>query len=418
MIESLKAYAQKGVNIRGTTYISEGQFLSGRAPCLPAACPNPRARERAAVRKTKQFLLLCAAFLFACGLLIFPQTAAAGAKNGIGYCLQILVPSLYPFMVLAVFIVKSGIAERIGRLLERPARAVLKLPGCTAPAVFMSMIGGYPTGARSVEALAEAGAISEAQAVRMLGFCVNAGPAFVISAVGSGFLKSTQAGIILFASQILASLLLGIFQGFTAGRKRRKAPRERRVPPESAVDALIASAADAARAMLSMCCFVVLFAALMNLLRLWLTTPLSAGAASALLEVTGGCADLSRLKAPLWAVSFAVGWGGVCVHFQVISSLRKIRVRLPRFFLFRFLHGMLAAAVTYGLLKLFPISAEAFSNTSSPLSGTVSGSVPAAAALMVLCAAFVFSLSRERLEIAEGGWYNKKKSNRYGGGPN
>ena len=51
--------------------------------------------------RIKQGLLLTATFLVACALLIFPAEAAAGAKNGIGYCLQILIPSLYPFMVQA-----------------------------------------------------------------------------------------------------------------------------------------------------------------------------------------------------------------------------------------------------------------------------------------------------------------------------
>lgn len=350
--------------------------------------------------KIKQGLLLAAAFATACALLIFPAEAATGARNGIGYCLQILVPSLYPFMVLAVFLVKSGLSDKIGRVFEAPARFLMKLPGSAATAVLMSMIGGYPTGGRSVAALYEAGSISEEQASRMLCFCVNSGPAFVISAVGAGFLKNQQAGYILFASQILASFLLSLLSGATV-KKLPETAKVRKSSAPKAVSALIASAADAARGVINMCCFVILFAAILNLLRIGVRQPGWSAALSGFLEVTGGCSDFARMKLPLWAISFIIGWGGLCVHFQVLSSVEKIRVNMPRFFLFRLLHGVLAALLTCGLEILFPLSEETLSNTSAMLVPDFSGSVPAAAALIVLCAAFVFSISGGRLEFDE-----------------
>lgn len=350
--------------------------------------------------KIKQGLLLAATFSAACVLLIFPAAATAGARNGIGYCLQILIPSLYPFMVLSVFVVKCGLSEKIGRLFETPARVLLKLPGSSTATILMSMIGGYPTGARSVAALYESGSVSESQAARMLCFCVNSGPAFVISAVGAGFLKNQQAGVILFASQIIASTLLSLISGFTSKAEPVARPIKKS-PSKKATSALIASAADAARAMMSMCCFVVLFAALMNLLRLWVSSPQSAAALSGLLEVTGGCSDFAKLGLPLWAVSFIIGWGGICVHLQVLSSVEKIRVGLSRFLFFRLLHGVLAAAITAGLVQIFPISEEVFSSTSAPLAANFSGSIPAATALIALCAAFIMCLPYEKLEIEE-----------------
>lgn len=105
------------------------------------------------------------------------------------------------------------------------------------------------------------------------------------------------------------------------------------------------------------------------------------------------------MKLPLWAVSFILGWGGICVHFQVLSSVEKIKVAMPRFFLFRLLHGAVAALITVWLLQVFPISADVFYNTTSPLAANFSGSVPAATALVVLCAAFLASLPHNKLEI-------------------
>ena len=60
--------------------------------------------------------VLCAA----AALLFYPTQAAAGAKRGIGYCVDILIPSLFPFMALSVFVVKSGLAASMGRLTAGP----------------------------------------------------------------------------------------------------------------------------------------------------------------------------------------------------------------------------------------------------------------------------------------------------------
>ena len=66
-----------------------------------------------------------------------------------------------------------------------------------------------------------------------------------------------------------------------------------------AAQALICSASDAARSMLSMCCFVILFAVLLDLLRVFLSSPTASTFVSILLEVTGGCNDAVQQGLPL-----------------------------------------------------------------------------------------------------------------------
>ena len=333
--------------------------------------------------------VLCAA----AALLLYPTQAAAGAKRGIGYCVDILIPSLFPFMALSVFVVKSGLAASMGRFAAGPCRVLFGLPGSAAAAIVMSMVGGYPVGARAVAALCQEGEITPREAARMLCFCVNSGPAFVLSVVGAGLLHSAQAGILLLVSQLSASLLLGLLCGIGVprGRTGRAAPKR----GMGAAEALICSASDAARSMLSMCCFVLLFAVLLGLLRVFVTSP-AAALLSAALEVTGGCSDAAALRLPLWLFSFAIGWGGLCVHFQILSSVQGIPIGIPRFLLFRFLHGALAAGITFGLCRLFPETAPAFSNTAAPLHGALAGSLPAAGAILLLCVLLLFQCRRDR----------------------
>lgn len=352
------------------------------------------------VMKFKTGALLLAALTAACALLIFPVQAAQGAKNGIGYCLEVLIPSLYPFMVLSVFVVKSGLARKIGGCLEGVTQTVFRLPGSAAPTLLMSVIGGYPAGARSIAALYEDGEITQGQAERMLGFCVNAGPSFVITAVGAGFLKSPRAGAILFAAQVIVFLLLGVGCGLTAEREKH-ARGKKKAGETGASQALIVSAADAARSIINMCCFVILFAALMNLLRMACTDPVRSAGLSALLEVTGGCSDLARLGVPPWAVSAAIGWGGICVHFQVLSTLTELKFSRVRFIAFRLLQALLSAAVSWSLMLLFPDTEEAFCSFAGPVCGALSATPAASAALLVLCTALLLCIPHKGMEIAQ-----------------
>ena len=71
-------------------------------------------------RKWLRDLLLTAALLAATAALVAaPSQAIEGAKNGLALCGNVIIPSLFPFLVLAGFLVRSGVSQSLGRRLER-----------------------------------------------------------------------------------------------------------------------------------------------------------------------------------------------------------------------------------------------------------------------------------------------------------
>lgn len=350
--------------------------------------------------KWKNGGLLAATFAAAGALLFFPAQAAAGAKNGVSYSLEILV-LLFTRFWCSRHLWWSGLSERIGVPLEGMTQRLFRLPGCCAVPVLMSVTGGFPAGARAVASLYEQGAVSARQAEQMLCFCVNAGPSFLVTAVGAGFLKSPAAGALLFGTQLTVFFLLGMISG-TLGKRENGAPpaARRKAAPCPAPQALVDSAADGAASTLHLCCFVILFACLLNLLRIFVTAPLPSLFLSAVLEVTGGCSDLAKSGAPLWVIAGAVGWGGACVHFQVFAFTEKIPYRHSRFLLFRVLQGLLSGAAAFFLSSLFPKCVPAFAQTAGAVPAGLSGPAPASAALLLLCAALLLRVPRKKLEFS------------------
>ena len=82
------------------------------------------------ISRTSVFLVILGSVFFGVLLCIYPLEAANGAANGLGCCLNILIPSLFPFMVLSVFVIQSGAANYLDRPLGSFCRLIFRQLGC------------------------------------------------------------------------------------------------------------------------------------------------------------------------------------------------------------------------------------------------------------------------------------------------
>ena len=86
----------------------------------------------------------------------------------------------------------------------------------------MSVTSGYPTGPKLIASLYNEGSITKVEGQRMLAFCNNSGPLFMIGTVGIGILGNPKAGYIIAISHLLGSLLLGIIFRFYGKKNPRR----------------------------------------------------------------------------------------------------------------------------------------------------------------------------------------------------
>ncbi|MCI8360807.1 MAG: hypothetical protein HFE86_05655 [Clostridiales bacterium] len=352
--------------------------------------------------------------LFIAGLFWLGGEAAAGASAGLSLCGRVVVPSLFPFMIAALFISKSGLAEWMGRPLGPAVSRLFKLPAAAAGPLLLSFIAGYPVGARLTRGLYEAGRINEKQANTLLCFTVNAGPAFIVTAAGMGMLHSSAAGWLLLAAHVLAALLVGLLAGRWDGRRAapRNEPRNRRGAqtrepsgqPKGAARpglaaAFVEAVSDASLSMLQICGWVTLFSVILAML-------LHSGLPAPLVTLLGGLAEVTTGAAavapagnlPLLAA--LLGWAGLSVQFQSLSSLGSLRPRYGRFFAARALHGLLSALLVRLLLTVFPIVLPASADL--PLRPAASGlSFAATLGFLLLLVVFLCFAGKGRVESSE-----------------
>ncbi len=329
-------------------------------------------------------------------LLLRPEAVAGGISRGLTVCSSVIIPSLFPFLVLGSLLSKSGVAAAIGSRLERITRRLFGLPGCCAAGILLGFIGGYPAGGAVAGELLRSEQITRDEGQRMLRFCVCAGPGFIISTVGAGLMGSSSFGAVLFAAHIAAALLLGIV-GAPKDRRHHTPTHTTRRPPLSLSQAFVDSVTAACQSLLSMCGFILLFSGLLALLD---TTTGENRVASALLacllEVSSGCVAAANLGAlSPFVLGFAVGFGGVSVHCQLASSLVGTGALTPGFWLARLLHGGLTAILTLLLLRLIPVTLPVF-GTFSPTVHAVTDHVGISVFLLILCGIWLLSVDKGR----------------------
>ena len=335
---------------------------------------------------------------FGAALLLYPEAIAGGISRGLSICASVIIPSLFPFLVLGSFLSRSGVAAAVGNRLERVTRPLFGLPGCCAAGILISCIGGYPAGATVISELIRAGQITRDEGERMLRFCVCGGPGFIIGTVGAGLMGSTALGVMLFVAHITAAVMLGILGAPKTARRKALTPTARR-PRVSAVSAFVDSVTSACGTLLSMCGFILLFSGLISLLDTLIpANRIAAALLSCLLEVSCGCVAAAKLAslAP-FILGVAIGFGGVSVHCQLAASLVGTGVLTPRFWLSRLLHGALTAVLTMLLLRFIPVTVPTL-GTTVPAVQAVSGSVGISVFLLLLCGIWLLSVDkRERV---------------------
>lgn len=374
------------------------------------------------IRKTvwQRLALLLAIGIGCAALLIWPEGAAGGVSRGLSVCGTVIVPSLFPFLVLSGVFIRSGLAARVGQRLDGVTRRLFGLPGCCGAVVLVGMVGGYPAGAAATKELLRNGEIGEKQAKHLLRFCVNGGPAFIIGTVGAGLLGSVSKGIMLYAAHLLASLVIGIVG-------RGKAAEEPLVSSAShqssnMMKTLVESVQSACGALVSMCGFVVLFSAFLTLSDVsGLTRALTGVIAfpftefgadvqplgamyTAFWEVSCGCVEIAggRLGGmfSLFLLGAALGWGGVSVQCQIGGMFSDENLLDSGFVLARAWHALLGGGIAVLLSLVIPLPQQTTlpvvqMMTSPMVIQPVSVSVGASAAMLLMCGALLLSTSRE-----------------------
>lgn len=325
-------------------------------------------------------------------MIFFPENSIFYSKQALNMCYEIIIPTLFPFFICSGILVYSGAAQSVSKIFRPVMRPLFNVNENGAAAFVLGIISGYPLGAVTACQLYESAYLSKSEAERLLAFCNNSGPLFILGAVGISIFGSSKIGIILYASHIISAVLVGILFRFYR-RDSFSAPQSRLntadAPPAEIFSKVLANSINS---ILTVCGAIIFFFTASNLLMaLFPQNDFINAAISALLEFTGGIKRISGLSIPadmrIVMSSFAVGFAGLCVHIQVMAVTAKYGLSLKPYILGKILHGTLSCFFTFAMLKLFPQTVSVFKANNARLSGGFCWS-----SAYVICTALIIML--------------------------
>lgn len=285
-----------------------------------------------------------ALLLLTCG-----NTAAQGVRDGISLCLASVIPALFPFFVAAQLLTSLGAAEVLGRAAGPLFRRLFGIDSAGAAAFLLGLLGGYPVGAKTTGSLVWQGLLSPEDGARLLTFCNNAGPAFILGIVGGGVFHSPRAGVWLYLLHAASATAVGLLLCRAGGATKppavpRTAPAmPTKKPPASLAAAFIEAVQSGVHAMAGVCGFVIFFLVLLRLAEgaFGSLPPLAAG----LLELTNGILRLTPDRRGFITAAGLLGWGGLSVHGQTAAVLSGSGISLRRYLPAKALQGALSAVL-------------------------------------------------------------------------
>ena len=268
------------------------------------------------VKSILSLIFPCAAMLI---LILDSRIALQGAQQGLELCMQTVIPSLFPFFVVSILLTGTLSGRQIGLL--RPICRFCRLRSGSANLLLIGILGGYPVGAKCIYEAWKQGQITRTEAQRCLGFCNNAGPAFIFGMCGSLF-SNPWMGWILCGIHIISALLVGHIL-----------PENRTVSTGTCVPqhiTLVQAVGKAITAILSVCGWVVLFRVILAFCQrwfMWLLPTLWCSVWMGILELANGCINLAAVASEgvrLILCAAYLGFGGLCVALQTASVVGEL----------------------------------------------------------------------------------------------
>ena len=298
-------------------------------------------------------------------LLVFmsnPSTYMRSTLNGLNVWFYNVLPALLPFFIatrLLIFLTVENI-----RPLDKFTNKMFKVNN-GGKIFFLSIISGYPIGAKLINEAYKSGQVDLISAKKMMSYCSVSGPMFIIGSIGIGVFKSVKIGYILLLCHIIGAILNGIFF-----RNAYKNSKEQDTPHEFAkttsTNILSDTMYDSIISILLVGGYIVFAFVLIDLLNNLMLMPTLSHILSnvfrlknnqttlaflnGMLEMTRGLINVGEqsLSTPLniCLSSFLIAFGGVSIFLQSLNFTKELKIKKSYFLFQKFCQGIITLLVS------------------------------------------------------------------------
>ncbi|MCY6959487.1 sporulation integral membrane protein YlbJ [Clostridium brassicae] len=279
---------------------------------------------------------------------------------------------LFPFLVLInIMISFNGVhiySKFLGNILCKP----LKLPKNCSIVLIVSILCGYPLGAKYACDLYNDNFIDFETCERLISIASNPSPLFIIGSVGNSMLHNNYIGFILLISCYLSCFIIGlIIPPEIHPRLNKYRDLNNNVSERNLGDVLKESIDNALKTSISIGGFIVFFSVISSIIKnnilfdivlgnlsIYLDLPsnLLKNLILGFLEMTNGCNLISlnniNMVYKIIFISFFLGFSGLSIISQVYSIIFKYNFSIKKYINIKFVQGILCSILSLILYKI------------------------------------------------------------------
>lgn len=306
--------------------------------------------------KKSHVTILCVA-AFTVLITIYSEIAIDVALLSLKNTITLIIPSLFPYMIISSMIISSGAANAMGKII--PVSKAFNLPYCASTPIILGALCGFPLGAKSSAELYEKGYLSKIEAEILISVANNTGPSFLVFIIGAVYWKDIRFGFFLYSTQLITAFLSGIIINRIIFKSDTQIKRmEYKTESQDLLEGLSNAVNNASISSIYICGFITFFAILNSILQEVLSESpdFLRLLISAFLEFSEAASSSSKHQGffSYFICGYAVGWSGLSVFCQTAGFTTRLGLSLKRCFLTKLLQGILLgiACMIYAKLTL------------------------------------------------------------------
>ncbi|MBA5850505.1 sporulation integral membrane protein YlbJ [Clostridium sp. cel8] len=346
-------------------------------------------------------------------IILSPKVCMDGAISGAILFFYKVFPSLFSFLIVSNVIIRCNGISIYSKLFGNILCFPLRLPKSCSFAIVISILCGYPLGAKYACDLYENGSISIDELQRLLNIASNSSPLFILGSVGISMFKSSQIGYLLLLSNLISCMIMG----FILPAKQNYKHSSKMVMETKSSDNIGSifknSIESSIKTCLSIGGFVTVFSVVNNIFEnnlifnlitkklssiLGLSNDIITGTILGIIEMTNGCNLISNSQADIYMkiilVSFLFTFSGFSIISQVYSFTYKFKVSMKKYIFRKAIHGIICSLISIVLFKIYEryTSMEMFSYNLNP--STYKGSFFISIILFLILPIILFKFKR------------------------
>ncbi len=317
------------------------------------------------MKKNFMITVICVLLIF---LVINPALNIDSFFLGVQVWATAILPALFPFLFFTKLLSFFGLPEKIGSVLSPITQKLYRTDGISGYIYTMSILSGYPVGAKLTSDFYELKLIDKGQARRITAYTSTSGPLFIVGTVGVGMFLNQTAGLIILAAHFIGALLNGLlYRNIGYDKTENKKVRTLTIEDMQKINKNILeeSMINTIKSIMIIGGYIAIFFMLITLLNNYhLFLPIEfllsqifpllppnfiTSLINGMVEVTRGCLDLSKsitdIKTLIIFGTALISFGGLSVFFQAYTFLKKIEISAKLYLLQKFTHCIISTAI-------------------------------------------------------------------------